>query len=114
MTRAREYADWFEVEHNGREVEVLVRFTVSPFVPATYWQPAEGGEIEIVSAETIGKIDILAHLSDAAVEELREQIELHSELFDPCDGPDPDDERDQRIDDRLTFARQTTDREDGK
>lgn len=110
----REFAHWFEVEHDGADIEVLARFTFSPFVPATYWQPAEGGEIEIVGAETINKVDILAQLSDAAVEELREQIELHSELFDPCDGPDPDDMRDRRIDDRLTFARQTTDREDGK
>lgn len=104
MARNREFAHWFEVEHNGREIEVLARFTFSPFVPATHLQPAEGGEIEIIGAETIDKVDILAHLSDAAVEELREQIELHSELFDPLDGPDPDDERDRRIDDRLTMG----------
>src|SRR3546814_12884479 len=101
----RELTGWFEVEHDGADIEVLARFTFSPFVPATYWQPAEGGEIEIVGAETINKVDILAQLSDAAVEELREQIELHSELFDPCDGPDPDDERDRRIDDRSEERR---------
>lgn len=105
--QTREFADWFEVEHNGLDIEVLVRFTFSPFVPATYWQPAEGGEIEIIGAETIDKIDILDQLSAAAVEELREQIELHSELFDPCEGPDPDDERDQRIDERLTEAKES-------
>ena len=43
------YADWFEVEVAGQLVEALFSFTVTPFVPATYWQPAEGGEIDFVS-----------------------------------------------------------------
>src|SRR3546814_19645857 len=100
----RELTGWFEVEHDGADIEVLARFTFSPFVPATYWQPAEGGEIEIVAAETINKVDILAQISDAAVEEPREKIELHSDMFAQRDGPDPADERDRRIDERLTMG----------
>lgn len=31
-----------------REYELDVTYSVTPRVPATYWQPAEGGEIEIL------------------------------------------------------------------
>lgn len=95
------YADWFEIEYEGKDIEVLARFTFSPFVPATYWQPAEGGEIEIIGAETIGKVDIIDQLSAEALEELAEQIELNSARYEDH-GPDPDDARDRMIDDRLT------------
>lgn len=101
MTAARTYADWFEIEHEGKDIEVLARFTFSDFVPATYWQPAEGGEIDIIAAETIDKIDIIDRLSDEQIEEIAEQIELRSERY-VDDGPDPDDARDRMIDDRLT------------
>lgn len=37
----------FHTEQNG--VELTVVYRVSPFIPATYWQPAEGGEVEIIS-----------------------------------------------------------------
>ncbi len=30
------------------ETAVVVEYTISNFVPASYWQPAEGGEVEIV------------------------------------------------------------------
>lgn len=38
----------FTVDHTiGRqEVELVVTYSVTPFVEATYWQPAEGGEVE--------------------------------------------------------------------
>lgn len=95
------HADWFEIEHEGKDIEVLALFTFSPFIPATHWQPAEGGEIEIVGAETIGKVDIIDQLSPETLEDLAEQIELHSERYEDH-GPDPDDARDRMIDDRLT------------
>lgn len=101
MTSLPIHADWFEIEYEGKDIEVLARFTFSPFVPATYWQPAEGGEIEIIGVETIGKVDIIDHLSAETLEDLAEQIELHSQRYENH-GPDPDDERDRRIDDRLT------------
>lgn len=96
----RTYSDWFEVEHNGEDVEVLVSFTVTPYVAATYWQPAEGGEVELLSAETINKVDILDRLSGLAQQEIIDEIAMNRERYD--DSPDPDDERDRRIDARLT------------
>lgn len=42
--------DTFIERYNG-ELAVTVSYTVSPFYPATRTQPAEGGEIEIISAE---------------------------------------------------------------
>ncbi len=30
-----------------REIEVTVTYIVTDRVPATYWQPAEGGEVEL-------------------------------------------------------------------
>lgn len=46
----------FTVDHmiGRREVEVLVTYSCTPFVEATHWQPAEGGEVEIVSAKVNG------------------------------------------------------------
>ena len=47
----------FTVDHmvGRRETELVVTYSVTPFVPATYWQPAEGGECEIVSVKHGGK-----------------------------------------------------------
>lgn len=36
------------------EIEVTVAYTCTPFVDATYWQPAEGGEVEIDSVTRDG------------------------------------------------------------
>lgn len=105
MSGLRTFSDWFEITHEGKDIEILASFTFSPFIPATYWQPEEGGEIDIVSVETIAKVDITDQLSAATLGELSEQIELHSDRYDD-DGPDPDDERDRRIDAQLTGAGQ--------
>jgi hypothetical protein len=32
---------------NSSEIVATVEFTVTPFIPATWWDPAEGGEIEV-------------------------------------------------------------------
>lgn len=115
MARNREFSDWFEIDDGGHQRDVFVTFTISPVVPATYWQPAEGGEIELLSADPEGCCDIIDSLSEATLDGIRAQIERDLDRYvADYDGPDPDDERDRRIDDRLTFARQTTDREDGK
>lgn len=47
----------FTVDHmvGRREIELVVTYSVTPFVAATYWQPAEGGECEIVSVKHDGK-----------------------------------------------------------
>lgn len=99
----RTFSDWFEVEHKGDDIELLVSFSVTPFIPATHLQPAEGGEVELLIAETVYKIDLIDHLSDAAREEIINEIQSNPERY-ADDGPDPDDERDRRIDDRLTMG----------
>lgn len=47
----------FTVDHmvGRREIELRVTYSMTPVVPATYWQPAEGGEIEIVSIKHDGR-----------------------------------------------------------
>lgn len=82
-------SDWFTVDDGGADLDVFVTFTVSPIVPATYGQPAEGGEIELLSAEPEGRCDILDSLSDASQAHIREQIAVDSERFGNS-GPDPD------------------------
>ena len=42
------------IERGDDEIEVRVVYSVTPFVAATYWQPAEGGEVEIISAKFVG------------------------------------------------------------
>ncbi|PKR55437.1 hypothetical protein [Thalassospira marina] len=39
---------FFHEFYRENEQKVLVEFTKTPEVPATYWHPAEGGEVEIV------------------------------------------------------------------
>lgn len=48
---ARQFS--FHVDHmvGRRELELLVTYSVTPPVAATYWQPAEGAEVEIISVE---------------------------------------------------------------
>ena len=43
-----------DVERNDDSIEVRVCYDVTPFVEATYWQPAEGGEVEIISVKRAG------------------------------------------------------------
>jgi len=43
------------VTRGDEEIEVRVTYSVSPFVAATYWQPAEGGEVEIISVKRDGQ-----------------------------------------------------------
>ena len=47
----------FTVDHmiGRQEVELVVTYSVTPFIDATYWQPAEGGEVEIQSIKHNGQ-----------------------------------------------------------
>jgi hypothetical protein len=94
---------WAEVEWNGEAVDAEVVFSVTPFVPASYWQPAEGGEVDIQRVLIDdGRDDIQSRLSGDALDALARKMaeDLSDDDFDH--GPDPDDLRDQRRDDRLT------------
>ena len=44
----------YEIERDDETVEVRVCYDVTPFVAATYWQPAEGGDVEIISVRRAG------------------------------------------------------------
>lgn len=43
-----------DLERARSEIEVDVTYTVTDHVAATYWQPAEGGEVEITSVKRDG------------------------------------------------------------
>ena len=43
------------IERGDEEIELTVIYSVTPFVAATYYQPAEGGEVEVVSVKRAGK-----------------------------------------------------------
>ena len=38
---------------NSFELVATVDFTASPIVPATYWEPAEGGEVEVIGVTSL-------------------------------------------------------------
>ena len=102
MSGVRTFTDWFEIDDGGHQRDVFVAFTISPVVPATYWQPAEGGEIELLSADPEGCCDIIDSLSEDTLDGIRAQIERDMDRYLLSDECDPDDERDRRIDDGLT------------
>ena len=66
----------FTVDHmvGRREVDLVVTYSVTPFVAATYWQPAEGGECEIVSVKHEGReITLSDEEEDALLEMARDR-----------------------------------------
>ncbi len=44
------------ISRDGEDVEINVEYDATPYISATYWGPAEGGEIEIpaVTLEATG------------------------------------------------------------
>lgn len=62
----------FTTDHmvGRREIELVVTYSVTPFVAATYWQPAEGGECEIESITHDGQpFDLTDAEEDALLEQ---------------------------------------------
>lgn len=55
------------IERDDSEIEIHVIYDVTPFVAATYWQPAEGGEVEIISVRHGGKPFDLTDAEEAAL-----------------------------------------------
>lgn len=80
-------------------VEVKIFYKYNPYVPATYWQPAEGGDFDyrcgdvlvepfqdIIPQELLQTfIDTIADYADAHIDDLFERANLNYD-----DGPDPD------------------------
>lgn len=92
---------WKTIVRGDEEIELNVEFTATPFVSATYWQPAEGGEIEITAVFANG-VALDPPLTDAEESVVLDYLFESLDDSDFDDGPDPDDWRDSRIDDRLT------------
>ena len=51
---AKRFTFTTSIERGDDEIDVRVVYSVAPFVAATYWQPAEGGEVELINAEFVG------------------------------------------------------------
>lgn len=73
------------IERGDEELHLVVTYKGTDIVPATYWQPEEGGEIEIVSVEHNG---IEFDLTDDEEEELVEicNDRLLSDFADEADS----------------------------
>ena len=52
---ARTFIFNHEIIRGDDVFEVEVEYTCTPFVNATYWQPAEGGEVEITDVQHNGE-----------------------------------------------------------
>jgi hypothetical protein len=65
------------IERGDDELEVRVTYSITPFVAATYWQPAEGGEVEVEKAVFIGgdAASMPSPLTDAEYDQLTEEAQ---------------------------------------
>lgn len=61
------------IERGDDEIALSVIYDVSPFVPATYWQPAEGGEVEIISVKHNGAEFTLTYAEERALQDACEE-----------------------------------------
>jgi hypothetical protein len=65
------------IDRDGEEIEVRVIYDVSPHIPARlygdYPQPAEGGEVEIISITRAGKPFHTTQSEDAVIQNECEQ-----------------------------------------
>lgn len=55
------------IERDDHEFELRVVYSATPFYPATYWQPAEGGECELISMKCGGMEFVLTDAEEAAL-----------------------------------------------
>ena len=100
----------FTIDHmiGRQEVELVVTYSVTPFVAATYWQPAEGGECEIQSIKHNGQ---LINLSDEEEEALLEMVEARAADDLAAEAADYADWQYQEHRDRLLMAQFERDHE---
>lgn len=80
-------------------VEVEISYKYNPYTPATYWQPAEGGDFDYSCSDVLVEpfqdiipqellqtfIDTIGDYADAHIDELFERANINYD-----DGPDPD------------------------
>ena len=55
------------IERDDSEIDVKVTYDVTPFRAATYWQPAEGGEVELISVKCAGAEFTLTDAEETAL-----------------------------------------------
>lgn len=55
------------IDAGDEEIELAVIYDVTPLVAATYWQPAEGGEVELISVKHGGADYPLSGEQEAAL-----------------------------------------------
>ena len=82
---------WMELERNGELIEINVEYDATQIVEATYWQPAEGGEIEITA---VFLNNVAIDLTDAEEVLVDAYVARHHDEADRDDGPDTDYQRD--------------------
>jgi hypothetical protein len=56
-----------EIERGDDVFEIEVEYSCTPFVAATYWQPAEGGEVELTDTQLNGEHFPLTDAEEAKV-----------------------------------------------
>jgi|GEM_PF-2225721 len=80
----------FTVDHmvGRREIELDVTYSMTPPVAATYWQPAEGAEVEIVSVKHDGADFALSDEEDEALLEQARDRALEDWADDRADEQD--------------------------
>lgn len=61
------------IERGDEEIELAVIYDVSAYHEATRWQPAEGGEVEIISVKCDGKEFGLYPHEEAALQKACEE-----------------------------------------
>lgn len=71
------------VERGDEEIDVRVAYSVTSFVPATYWQPAEGGEVELLSIRRNGKDFDLSDSEEATILQEAEE-RAQRDIEDEC------------------------------
>lgn len=62
MSRTFSFTHW--LQRDDDEIEVAVTYFATPHVDATYWQPAEGGEVELIEAVLPTGTDGAAPITD--------------------------------------------------
>lgn len=73
---------------NGDTVSIdgTLDYTMTPIVPATYWEPAEGGEVDKIEFHDRGGHEV--ELTDDEVEAALEYVYEHGEPDEPYDPYD--------------------------
>ena len=87
---------WMEIERGDELIDVCIEYTIQPVVAATYWQPAEGGDVEI---QSVKHGNLALELTDAEERKAYDFIQMHHD-YDAYDGPDCDYEYDRRRDEQ--------------